>query len=176
MTNFYFVVGRIASFTTTSFDSPSFTNSIDLQEPINVTLKNFLKAQWPAQSTLKSSQIKFGTKWYDDFGSFQIHCRESRTPERPIAIGWQYTYISHMIDIHIWVRKNIQTQPPELDDMKRSISSIIQINRVALPITVTMSNFMRVTNQYDLPEPQPLQTVWHSLIQVEIRYWRATSN
>lgn len=173
---FYFVAGRIASFTTTSFDGLSFQISIDLQEPISLTLKNFVKSKWPTQSMLTSDRIKFGTKWWDDYGSIQIHFRESSVPERPITIGWQYTYLTHLIDIHIFVRKNIQTMPTELDDIKRSISYIVQTNRIALPISQPYSNFMHVIRQFDMLENKPLQTLWHSVVQVEVRYWKATSN
>jgi hypothetical protein len=174
---FYFVAGRIASFTTTSFDGLSFQISIDLQEPINLTLKNFVKSKWSnSLSSITANRIKWGTKWWDDYGSLQVHFREASVPERPITIGWQYTYVSHMIDIHIWVRKNIQTMPPELDDIKRSISYIIQTNRTNLPISQPFSNFMRVIRQYDLIENQPLQTLWHSVVQCEVLYWKATTN
>ena len=173
---FYFVAGRVASYTTTSFDALSFQNSIDLQEPISTTLKNFIKANWPTQSMLKASQIKFGNKWWDNYGSYQIHFRDSNIGDRPLTISWQYTYISHIVDIYIFVRKNRLTKPPELDDIRRSIEFLVQTNRVALPITLPYSSFMHILRGFDIVEEAPLETLWRSVLQVEVRYYHATSN
>ena len=173
---YYFVAGRIASFTTLSFDGLSFQISIDLQEPISLTLKNFVKANWPSQSMLTANRIKFGNRWWDDYGSYQIHFRDSNIGDRPLTISWQYTYISHTIDIFVFVRKNTQTRPPELDDIRRSIEYLIQTNRASLPITLPYSNFMRIVRVHDIVEQMPLETMWRSIITVEVRYHKATSN
>jgi hypothetical protein len=173
---YYFVAGRVTSFTTISFDGLSYQISLDLQEPLSLTLKNFVKANWPLQSMLTASRIKFGNKWYDDYGSYQIHFRDSNIGDRPLTISWQYTYISHMIDIHIFVRKNSQARPAELDDIRRSIEYLIQTNRVSLPIALPYSSFMHIVRAFDIVEQQPLETLWRAVIQVEIRYHKATSN
>lgn len=173
---YYYIAGRVTSFTTISFDGLSFQISLDLQEPLALTLKNFVKANWPPQSMLTADRIKFGTKWWDDFGSYQIHFRDSNIGDRPLTISWQYTYISHMIDIFVFVRKNTQIRPPELDDIRRSIEYLIQTNRASLPITLPYSNFMRVVRARDIVEQIPLETLWRSVITVEIRYHKATSN
>lgn len=173
---FLFIAGRVISYTTISFTNTSYTLSLDLQEPISLTLKNFVKANWPSTSMLKSSQIKYGTKWWDDFTSYQIHFRDSNIPERPLSIGWQYTYVAHVVDIYIFVRKNSQTRPPELDDIRRSIEYIVQTNRVKFPIAMPYATGMHVIRGFEIVEQQPLETLWRTVISVEIRYHRATSN
>jgi hypothetical protein len=174
---FYYVAGRFASFTPTSFDNQSFQISIDLQEPLSVTLKNFIKSNWPTGSMLTADRIKFGNKWYNGYGSFHIHSRESSIPEIPMTIGWQYTYVSNFVEIHFWAQKNnASIIPQELDDMKRSVAYIIQTNRSQLPITVQMGNSMHIIRETTMQEQSPMASLWHAIMTVEIRYWKATSN
>lgn len=173
---YYYVAGRIVSYTTTSFDGISFNISLDLQESLCQTMANFVKDKWPAQSMLKSSEIKFGTKTFDDYGSFQIHFCDMAVPEIPISIGWQYTYFAHIIEAYIFVRRNMITQPPELDDMKRNLAYVIRTNRASLPITMPYSNFMRILNMHTLQPTDPFESLWHAVVHIEVRYFKATSN
>jgi len=171
-----YIAGRITSFVPTSFSNTSYQISIDLQEALSITMKNFIKSNWPPNSILKADQIKFGTKWNNAYGSYQIHFQDSSINDRPLTISWQYTHISHMIDVRLWVRKNSLTRPPELDDMKRAINYIVQTNRTQFPIALPYSSFMRVVRMIDMTEGQPLETLWRSVITLEVRYYRVTSN
>jgi len=173
---FEYITGRVISYTPTSFSNPSYTISLDLQEALSITMKNFIKANWPPNSILRADQIKFGTKWNNSFGSYQIHFQDSSINDRPLTISWQMVYISHMIDIRLWVRKNSLTRPAELDDMKRAINYIVHTNRTQFPIALPYSSFIRVVRMIDMTEGQPLETLWRSVITLEVRYHRASSN
>lgn len=173
---FYFVAGRVVSYTTTSFDGVSFNISLDLQEPLCETVKNFVKSKWPPQSMLGSDEIKFGTKIFDDYGSYQMHFCDMAVPEIPISIGWQYTYFAHIIEAYIYVRRNLNTQPPELDDMKRSLAYVIRTNRASLPITMPYSNFMRILDMHTIQPTDPFESLWTAVAHIEVRYFKATSN
>lgn len=178
MTGIYFVMGRISSFTTTSFTPKSFTTSIDLQEPVSVTLKNFLKANWPANGLLQASQIKFGNKWYDSFGNYQIHLVEPDTNEYSVdstTVGWQVKGVLVRVNIHVFARKNTLLQPPELNFMTRTISSIININRRVLPITIPNSCYMQVVKESESIDRQPLASLWHSVVEANVNFFRANS-
>jgi hypothetical protein len=178
MSSFLFIPGRVATFSQSSFTNQSFTISTNLQEPLCQTLKNFVKANWPniiPNPIVSFNRIKFGTKWFDDLGAYQVHFLDSNIPERPISMSWQYTYISAIVDIHIWVRKNQLTRPAEIDDIKRSISYVIQSRKGDLPIVAPNSGgcWMRVLRELDMSESHDLMTIWHSVIQVEIKYYKA---
>lgn len=173
----YFVPNRVASFEPQSFTNTSFTISTDLQEPISVTLKNFVKANWPTTSMLHSSQIKFGNKTWDNFGQFQMHFRDGNIRQRASNISWTHVYLYDFVDVHIWVRKNQLTRPTEIDDMKRSLSAVIEENKVNLPITKPNGGqSMHKIREKDMQEEEPLQTLWHSVVTIEVRYWKALSN
>jgi hypothetical protein len=174
---FYYVAGRIVSYTPLSFTNQSFQISIDLQEPLSVTLKNFVKSNWPPTSMLDKSKIKFGNKWYNGYGSFHIHFRESNIPEIPISIGWQYSHVSDFIEIHFWAQKNnMSIIPQELDDMKRSVAYIIQTNMTQFPITMPLGSSISVIREETFQEQQPMASLWHAVMIVEVSYWKATSN
>lgn len=166
----------MASFDSSSFTPASFSTSLDLQEPISITLKNFIKSNWPATSILNTSQIKFGNKWWDDLSSFQIHFRDSNIRDRYSNISWAYVQVSHYVDIHIWVRMNQITRPPQIDDIKRNVSAVIETNKRNLPITAPNNTSMHVIREFDMKEQSPLQTLWHSVVQAEVRYWRASTD
>jgi hypothetical protein len=148
----------------------------NLTEPLSLTIRNWAATNWPDSTALvKASQIKFRNLWWDGYGSYQIHFLDRSVNRAPMVLGWQYEYAFDYVDAHIFVRKNTRTRPPELDDIKRSLESIIMINRTNMPVIGPVGGYMRVMRTVDLPVRDAVTDVWMAVVQIEIRYFLATT-
>lgn len=150
----------------------------DLTQPISLSLKNFVQANWPASGVMVlANRIKFGNKWFDDYGAFQIHFVDRALLRRPLTVGWQYEMINALVDAYIFVKKMTRLRPAEFDDIKRSLSEIIQPNRHN-PGNIAPPNaaVMRIVRTADAPQQHPTDDLWQALIQIEVRFYLATTN
>ena len=148
----------------------------NLTEPMSLTLKNWAAANWPdATALVKSTQIKFRNLWWDGYGSYQIHFLDRSVDRSPLVIGWQFETATDFVDAHIFVRKNTRTRPIELDDIKRSLESIIQINRRNVPTIGPNGGYMRVIRTVDIPVRDAVTDLWMAVVQIEILYFIATT-
>lgn len=149
----------------------------DLTEPLSVSVLNYMIANWPnGTAQIQTSDIKFSTLWWDGYGSYQIHFRDRTVQRNPLVLGWGVEQAFDYVDAHIFVRKNSPTQPLELDDIKRSIQSVVMINRRTVPqITTTGAAVMRVMRTVDEPIHSFVTDLWHSVMSLEITYYIATT-
>lgn len=148
----------------------------DLTEPLSVSVMNYMVANWPIAATLQPADIKFSTLWWDGYGSYQVHFLDRNVQRSPITVGWNLEQAFDYVDAHIFVRKNSPTRPLELDDIKRSIQSIVMINRRTVPQILTLgAGAMRVVRTIDEPINTFVTDLWHSNMQLEIWYYIATT-
>jgi hypothetical protein len=64
----------------------------------------------------------------------------------------------------------------ELDDIKRSLESVIQPNRTSVPqIVTTGAAVVRVIRTTDVPIQDAVTDIWHAVVQMEIRYFIAAT-
>jgi hypothetical protein len=155
---------------------PGISPSGNLTEPLSLSLKNFVQTNWPTSGVLVTgSQIKFRNLWWDGYGSYQIHFLDRNVPRRPQTLGWNWEQASDFVDCHIFVRKNTRVRPLELDDMKRSLETIIFLNRTNVPIIGPNNAWMHVLRTTDVPVADAVTDVWHAVVQVEIGYWLAST-
>lgn len=148
----------------------------NLSQPLSLSLANFAQANWPASGVLVlASQIKFRNLWWDGYMSYQIHFLDRNVARRPLVLGWQYEQVTNFVDCHIFVRKNTRIRPLELDDIKRSLESLIFLNRTNVPVIGAHNAFMRVIRTTDVNVGDAVTDVWHSVVSVEIDYWIATT-
>lgn len=149
----------------------------NLTEPLSLSLKNFVQANWPSSGVLVvGSQIKFRNLWWDGYGSYQIHFLDRAVDRKPMSIGWQYEYATDYVDAHIFVRKNTRTRPIEMDDIKRSLEQLIQVNRRNVPLLAPVAGGMRVIRSLDVPVRDAVTDLWMAVVQIEIRYFIAATS
>jgi hypothetical protein len=138
---------------------------------------NYMVANWPnITATVKSTDIKFSNFWWDGYGSYQVHFLDRNVQRNPLVLGWQMEQAFDYVDAHIFVRKNSPTRPAELDDIKRSIQSVVMLNRRTVPqILTTGAAAMRVVRTVDEPLRSFVTDLWHSVLQIEVMYYIATT-
>jgi len=145
----------------------------NLTEPLSLSVCNFMSANWPnATALVQSSAIKFSTFWWDGYTSYQIHFLDRHVDRSPLVLGWQIDYAYDYVDAHVFVRKNTPVRPPELDDIKRSIETLVMTSRIAVPqINTPGSAYMRIVRTMDEPMASFVHDLWHSVVQIEIVYY-----
>jgi len=149
----------------------------NLTEPMSLSLLNFIKGNWPDSTALiKSTDIKFSTLWWDGYGSYQIHFLDRNIQRQPYVLGWNMDYAEDYVDMHIFVRKNSPTRPLELDDIKRSAESIIMPFRRNVPQISAGAACMKILRTVDAPINSFVHDLWHSVLQVYIQYYVATTS
>jgi hypothetical protein len=150
---------------------------LDLTQPLSLSIKNFVIANWPTSGVLVlASRIKFGNKWFDDYGTFQIHFTDGALIHTPFTLGWQYEIVNAVVNAYIFVKKNTRLRPPELYDIRKSLTDIIQPNRLNPGnIAAAGSAVMRIIRTIDSPQQHPTDDLWQSLVQIGIRYYAVST-
>jgi len=169
-------------------------NTTDLIEPISTTLMNFVAGKW-AETNPVAAQIRFLQDWYDGYGSYQIHFRESDTPVTAQTLGWRYRSYDDYVMVHIFVRRNVPEEPPERGNIVRELQRIISQNRDTLLAGTTTGFTDAYTNRFvNITTPgkrntqmqivqindeiltNAVTTVWHSIMRVRIHYWKVDTS
>jgi hypothetical protein len=171
---YYYTIGKMASFTPITFTSSSFTTSIDLQESVAVSLKNYVKSKWPTNALVTADRIKFGNKNFDNFGAYQIHFIEKSVTEAPITTTCNINEFFVTVSCNVFVRKNSLSRPPEFESIKNSLVNIIQSDPLGFPITARGDNYIRIITMSDRERRRHYETLWHAIIEVEVRLWKST--
>lgn len=147
-------------------------STTDLTEPVSTTLKNLIASNWQ-EANPAANQIVFGQDWWNAFGSYQIHFRESDTPVYPQNLGWRYRAYDDYVMIHIFVRRNVIQEPVERRNIIREINRIIGQNKDQLLLAgIRKNSYMEIVQINDEILSSSVANIWHSIIRVRIHYWR----
>jgi len=165
----------------------------DLFERPSTTLKNFVINNW-AETNPAAGEIRFLEDWWDGYGDYQIHFRESDTPIAVQGLGWRYRAYDDYVMVHVFARRNAAQEPPQRDNMVRELQRIVSLNRDQLTLGglpgggftsaytdrfvntpgtgVKKSSQMQIVQINDEILTNAVFTVWHSMMRIRIHYWK----
>lgn len=147
-------------------------STTDLTEPLSTTLMNFVSGHW-AETNPAVTDVRFLQDWYDGYGAYQIHFRESDTPVAVQTLGWRYRAYDEYVMLHVFVKRNMAQEPPERANMLRELQRIISQNKDKLPLGgVTKNSQMQIVQINDEILSNAVANVWHSIMRIRIHYWK----
>jgi len=147
-------------------------STTDLTERLSTTIKNLVSSNWSITNPA-SADIRFLQDWWDGYGSYQIHFRESDTPVSIQNVGWRYRTYDEYVMIHVFVKRIAAQEPPERASIVREIQRIISQNKDQLLLGgVKRNSLMQIIQVNDEVLSSAVTNVWHSIMRVRIHYYK----
>jgi len=145
----------------------------DLTQPLSIILKNFIVSKWTA-TTPAAANIRFRNDWWDGYGSYQIHFRNSDTPVRVLNLGWGYRQYDEYVMVHTFAKTSGPEAPVESENMTLEIQRIISENKDQLQLvgSVTKNSTMQIVQINEELLSRATASIWHKIIRVWIKYWK----
>src|SRR6185503_14923220 len=150
----------------------------DHTQDANVSVMNYIAANWGLSAPLTAGNIHFDTGWWDQQWQFQVHFRHDYLPtETPKTIGKNYIHkYDDFVNVHVFVQmQQDDTEPVELGQIYREIERIVGTDVTGLQASQGFS-YLRFTQPiHTLPVDMNEETFFHGFGTIAIRYHKVNA-
>lgn len=147
----------------------------DYDKRINVLLCDAFIARWATTITEPmQSDINFLTSWYTGSKDIELIFRQNAVDRNTSmrSTDWRLQGVRTFVDLHIFVRgAGGDAEPDTMRAVENAVERVIETNHDRLIPHASCACTSIVPASDELIDD--LQTLWHSIMTVEVVYWKA---